>query len=89
MADARAARRILYVNNTAAYTARSRAYYAEHKDYWKRYREAHRVTISTRNKARTDCPCGGKYTHINKAGHMRTKKHLRYVAAQELSNSDV
>lgn len=28
---------------------------------------------------RTDCCCGGKYTHIHRARHLRTPRHKRYV----------
>ena len=32
-----------------------------------------------KNKKKNNCPCGGKYTYINKARHEKTKKHLKYL----------
>jgi len=30
-----------------------------------------------------DCPCGGKYTHINKPRHLKTKRHQNWLKTQE------
>lgn len=47
----------------------------------KEYRELHKDEIQKKYSAKTTCICGGNYTYSNKTKHMKTKKHLDYVAA--------
>jgi len=62
------------------------------KEYNKQYREMNKDAIHVKNNERHDCPCGGKYTHIHKARHERSKKHQEYLSSQsntpKTSNSD-
>ena len=50
-------------------------------EYNKKWYEKNREKINARQKEKFTCECGGRYTHTNKAGHLRTKKHLNYVEA--------
>ena len=45
----------------------------------KKYREANLDKIHALNNKKTDCPCGGSYTHCHKALHLRTLKHQNYI----------
>ena len=62
---------------------RQKKYYKKHKEekkqYVKDYREKHKEEIKQRRNEKFDCPCGGKYTHINKGRHLKSLKHLKYI----------
>jgi uncharacterized protein (DUF2344 family) len=45
------------------------------KEYQKQYHEKNKDKL----KEKHECACGGKYTHINKQHHEKTKKHLQYL----------
>jgi len=45
----------------------------------KNYREANLDKIHAFKNKKTDCPCGGSYTHSHKALHLRTIKHQNYI----------
>jgi len=64
------------------------------KTYMKAYCEANREKIKAQKKAHYEenaetikakankkctCFCGGKYTHVNKSKHLRTKRHMNFV----------
>ena len=46
----------------------------------KKYRESHLEKLHELKNKKTECPCGGSYTHSHKAIHFRTKKHQNYIA---------
>ena len=61
------------------------------------YRENNRENIALKNKRYYEtnrvklnetiyCECSGKYVCINKARHLRTKKHLAYICEKEKTN---
>jgi hypothetical protein len=45
----------------------------------KKYREANLDKIHAFKNKKTDCPCGGSYTHCHKALHLRILKHQNYI----------
>ena len=45
----------------------------------KQYYQDNREQIAERNKKKFSCECGGKYTYINKATHLRSKNHQKYL----------
>jgi hypothetical protein len=49
------------------------------KGYQKQYREKNIGLLHAQQKEKHECACGGKYTHINKQSHEKTKKHLQYL----------
>jgi hypothetical protein len=60
------------------------------KGFGKYYREKNKDTIHAKKKEyyndnkdkkneKHDCICGGKYTHVHKALHIRTAKHQQYL----------
>ena len=52
--------------------------------YQQQYKDANREAI---NKKCTCTLCGGKYTMVNKARHMKSKKHQNATSSSESSNS--
>jgi len=68
--------------------------YSENREFIiakkKAYKELHKEEIQKKYSAKTTCICGGSYTYANKTKHMKTKKHLDYIAAnpsQELAET--
>ena len=64
-----------------------------HREQQKVYREQNREHIKKCNKKyyqnnlekikahqnkKTECPCGGRYTHVYRRGHFETLKHMKY-----------
>ena len=49
------------------------------KQYLKQYRIDNRENTKKFNCKKNNCPCGGKYTTINKAKHFRTLQHQNYI----------
>jgi hypothetical protein len=49
------------------------------KEYKKQYRETNKDIIHAQQKEKHNCICGGKYTHIHKIQHLKTKKHQQYL----------
>ena len=62
-----------------AIRARDKQYYADNK-----------VAILAKKSEKHDCPCGGRYTHCQKARHLKTEKHQTYLSSQSTTanNSD-
>ena len=50
-------------------------YRASHVDYYKSYRDA----VAGKWKEHVACPCGGRYTLINKNAHLKRAKHCVFV----------
>ena len=48
----------------------------------KEYREANKEKIREKQLEKFNCPCGGKYTYSHKAEHLKSKKHLNFIANQ-------
>ena len=44
----------------------------------KKWREKNKEKI----KEKYECECGGKYTHVHKAQHLKTKKHKTFISAK-------
>jgi hypothetical protein len=59
-----AKKRIYRENNKKAIAARIKIWCKNNKD---------------KIKQKFDCPCGGRYTHQNKAKHLKTTKHFQYT----------
>ena len=52
------------------------------KEWYKDNKE----TILEKKNQKFNCDCGGKYTYINKAKHLKSKKHQTYL--QNLNNNN-
>ena len=50
----------------------------------KEYKELHKEEIQQKYTAKSTCICGGSYTYANKTKHLKTKKHLDYIAETHL-----
>ena len=51
----------------------------QRREYEKKWREEHREQIIEYSSIKCDCDCGGKYTMQNKARHLKTNKHQKYL----------
>jgi hypothetical protein len=71
------------VNNKEKIKEDSVRYYVNNKKkinaQGKQWRENNKEKIKTRDSRKYQCECGGKYTHIHKARHMKSKKHKEYM----------
>lgn len=47
-----------------------------------KYREKNKEALRLKRIQPHICACGGSYTHIHQARHFKTKRHMRYAAAQ-------
>jgi hypothetical protein len=45
----------------------------------KEYNEANKEKIKQQLNEKHNCPCGSRYTHVNKARHFRSQKHQKYI----------
>lgn len=50
------------------------------KEYQRQYQRDNKERIDRKRNEKFICPCGGKYTDRHKSRHMRTKKHIDYLA---------
>jgi len=53
-----------YIDNHVKLLAQNKIYYNNNKE-----------RLLNKKKIKFNCPCGGKYTYVNKSSHMKTKKH--------------
>ena len=60
------------INNKDTIVKINKEYYNKNKD-----------KINTKHKVKYECLCGGRYTHINKLQHLKTKKHIKYEEEQK------
>ena len=58
-------------------------YYKENKEKLNElnriYRENNKNKLSIKASEKFKCECGGKFTHVHKARHMRSQKHQNYL----------
>jgi hypothetical protein len=66
------------------YKEQDKMYRDTHKEQAKIYRDTHKDCSK-----KFICNCGGRYTHINRLAHFKTKKHLDYITQESamLDNS--
>ena len=48
-------------------------------EHMKQYRQEHRERIAEQVKQKFECPCGGRYRRGDKARHMNTQKHQKFL----------
>ncbi len=69
-------------NNQAGRT--SAKYYVDHKDKINEYNTGYRIAnaekLALKACAKHTCECGGKFTTQKKAQHLRTAKHIKFLA---------
>ena len=73
-----------YENNKQKISEQKKEYYVDNKEklsnQMKEYREANKEQISAQKNEKHNCPCGGRYTHSNKAIHFKSQKHQKYLS---------
>lgn len=50
----------------------------------KQYRERNKEQIKKQQKEKIDCECGGCYQKTNKSYHIKSKKHISYLAENKI-----
>lgn len=55
-------------------------YYNDNKEKLKEYQQQYRQDNKEKINEKFTCPCGGKYTLKHKTTHMKSNKHLNYLA---------
>jgi predicted GIY-YIG superfamily endonuclease len=62
-------------------------YYQDNKEKlnkkMKEYREANKEKIKEQQNEKHDCPCGGRYIHVHKSRHYKTKMHCDFINSQQ------
>tara|TARA_B110000211_G_C13669990_1_gene374106 strand:- start:20 stop:532 length:513 start_codon:yes stop_codon:yes gene_type:complete len=54
-------------------------YHQDHKEKDKRYKKQYYQDNREKLQQKSDCPCGGRYTHGSKSRHLNTIRHQQYV----------
>ena len=71
-------------NNKEVIARRKKQYAENNKEIiaikHKQYALDNKVKLAEQNREKYVCECGGKYTHANKAVHLRALKHIAYEA---------
>ena len=57
-------------------------YYEENKEELKKKWTVNKEKIKERQNEKFNCICGGCYTHVHKARHHRSKKHIAFINSQ-------
>jgi hypothetical protein len=55
---------------------KSKQYYQENKGQMLEQKKQWRLNNRDRQRKRTECECGGKYSHAGRSIHFKTRKHL-------------
>lgn len=74
-------------NNKEKIAEINKQYYEDNKQKIKEYKKQYyEINKEEKMKQNFNCDCGGKYTYINKARHLKTKRHKTYL--QNLDNNN-
>jgi hypothetical protein len=77
---------LMYVGDKEYIAAYKKAYYKNNKEELLAYNKAHyevnKEAILAKLNQKVPCECGGKYTHVHKARHCRSKLHQSYLLNQ-------
>lgn len=69
--------------NKEKVNAQKKAYSEANKDKinakHKKWREENKEKLQQIRSEKHQCPCGGRYTHVNKVKHEKTKKHQQFI----------
>jgi hypothetical protein len=53
------------------------------------YREKNKNVLNQKKKVKHKCVCGGNYTAANKAGHMKSLKHQKYMNSIKTEQDEI
>jgi translation elongation factor EF-G len=72
-----------YEQNKEKMKEQMKEYYENNKkeisEKCKEYKENNKEKIKEKSNKKHDCPCGGRYTYVNKTKHFKTKMHQKYL----------
>ena len=69
-------------DNRERYNERSRQYRINNPEYLKEYRQNNRQILYEKRNKKYECSCGGRYIHKNRARHMGSKMHKKWIFNQ-------
>ncbi len=69
-----------YQDNKDDLLEKQKLYATNHKDDKKEYDIKYRAIKKDKLQTKNICECGGSYTTLHKTTHEKTKKHLNYIA---------
>jgi hypothetical protein len=69
-----------YQDNKEQLSEQKKQYYQDNKQTISECKNQYRINNKNKINQKHDCDCGGKYTQINKAQHMKSKKHQKYIS---------
>jgi hypothetical protein len=79
-----------HTNNKESIIAYKKQYHENNKEILNKIKKEHRNTNIEKYMKKTDCLCGGKYTHENKMCHFKTILHKNYLANNpEIISTDI
>jgi len=55
----------------------------------KAYRDGHKEQIAAQRGVKNNCPCGGRFTKINRGQHERTDMHKAFLAKSTAQSAPV
>ena len=61
---------------------KNKKYHADHREELNKYSTAYNLTHEAHLKEIHTCECGGKFTTTHRSTHLKSKKHIKYVATQ-------
>jgi len=72
-----------YIDNKEHYQEYSKQRYIDNREYCNEYQKQYYQNnierISAKQTQKTDCECGGKYSHRHKSTHIKSNKHQTYL----------
>lgn len=73
-----------YQNNKETIYKQEKQYRIKNAESIKQHKQQYYEHNKDKLKQKVDCLCGGKYTHTGKSRHLRTAKHINYLALTEI-----
>jgi hypothetical protein len=68
-----------YEQNKEKFKEKKKNYYEQNKDYFKKYQKQNQDKLKKYKNKKSTCECGGCYTNVNKATHLKSIKHQNYL----------
>ena len=68
-----------YENNKEQRKEQTKEYYETNKEVIKEQQKEYKENNKNKINEKFTCECGGRYTHINKSKHSKSKKHIAFI----------
>tara|TARA_R110000765_G_scaffold324111_1_gene415759 strand:- start:164 stop:712 length:549 start_codon:yes stop_codon:yes gene_type:complete len=74
-----------YQDNKEKKIEQSKQYNQDNKEKILEYFKQWKLDNKEKINEKFNCECGGKYTQANKSGHLKTKKHIKFISSNQSS----